>query len=774
MKNVKSTVIGAFSIVVVISLLSSAISFFGYNKVMDSVNNIQINKSNQDMLQELSELSSKRQQLATQSVTSMGYKDTKEFQDFGDSIDNIANKLLNAGISQTDKETVQQLSDINRKYADVYLNTMAADLKAFDNKSIAGLSKNVQSIYDDVQKEQLEQRNQLASALEKELDSSLFDIIEINRRLKLINSDSKEMDVDFVEVKNLLADVLSRLQTTGENTGISSDEEEELNKKIEALKQGITNVASDGLMILENSEVFGFDRVFNMKQLKSDLERYQKLTEIIYLTAQNNSELMYSASAYDDKSSDINKNKAAIDQLLIELADSGFNKETLDKIKNRHAEYAAAAAEVQKRSLIMQKAAITNGYTSMTEMNREFTDNINKLRLSFNGYLAQDIKTSGQIKTAIFWILIAITILSISAGMVLALVLSKKIANPINSLAAILSRVEKGDLTVRADIKAGGEIGGLGRKVNSVLDGQQKMVEQFRDTTNEISDLKQRLIVLVSQNRESVNKISNNRKNPVQVSGRQIDTESIITDVKSVSLQTQKAADDSKKTIELAKSREKAVEEAEAVINTVNETVKSIAASISKLEESSGKIGEITNTITQIASQTNLLALNAAIEANRAGQQGKGFAVVADEIRKLSNASNQSAGEIKNQIKEIQSSISFAVEKMNLGVVGVEDGASRINDVKEGISEIIESVNLVSQTIKESADKAHDHYESTIQFIEAVDSMSKAVSETSAAGDNINDIIELQTNTLKDLDQISQLLNEASGDLKNISDRVRI
>ncbi len=774
MKNVKSTVIGAFSIVIVISLLSSAISFFGYNKVMDSVNNIQINKSNQDMLQELSELSSKRQQLATQSVTSMEYGDTKDFQAFGDSIDNIASKLLNAGISQADKETVQQLAAINKKYADVYINTMSADLKAFDNKSIAGLSKNVQKLYDGIQKEQLEQKTQLASDLETQLNNSLSDIIEINRKLKLINSDSKEMDVDFVEVKNLLADVLSRLQTTGANTEISEDENKELNNKIEALKQGITNVAADGRMILDNSEVFGFDRVFNMKQLKTKLGQYQKLSDIIYLTAQNNSELMYSASAYDDRSSDINKNKAAIEQLLKELVDSGFNKEALDKIKTLHTEYAASGAEVQKRSVIMQKAAITNGYNSMTEMNREFTGDINKLRLSFNGYLAQDMKTSEQIKTAILWILIAITILSISVGMVLAFVLSRRITNPINSLAAILSRVEKGDLTVRADIKADGEIGGLGRKVNSVLDGQQKMVEQFRDTTNEISSLKQRLTVLVSQNRESVNKISNYRKSPVQASGRSIDTESMITDVKSVSLQTQKAADDSKRAIELAKSREKTVEEAGVVINTVNETVKSIAASISKLEESSGKIGEITNTITQIASQTNLLALNAAIEANRAGQQGKGFAVVADEIRKLSNASNQSAGEIKSQIKEIQSSISFAVEKMNMGVVGVEDGASRINEVKEGISEIIESVNLVALTIKESADKAHDHYESTVQFIEAVDSMSKAVSETSAAGDNINDIIELQTNTLKDLDQISLLLHEASDDLKNISDRVKI
>jgi methyl-accepting chemotaxis protein len=250
----------------------------------------------------------------------------------------------------------------------------------------------------------------------------------------------------------------------------------------------------------------------------------------------------------------------------------------------------------------------------------------------------------------------------------------------------------------------------------------------------------------------------------------------MLTDIRLASEQTQKAVGDSIRAIEVAKSREKEVEEAEMVINTVNETVKSIAFSISKLESSSGKIGEITNTITQIASQTNLLALNAAIEANRAGQQGKGFAVVADEIRKLSNASNNSAGEIKTQIKEIQASISFAVEKMNLGVIGVEDGASRINEVKEGIVEIIESVNLVAKAIKASADQASTQYASTMQFVEAVDNMSNFSNEIAcySSDNDLNDSIELQARTLKDLDQISQLLNEASDELKNISDKVKI
>jgi len=774
MKNVKSTVIGAFSIVIVISLLSSAISFFGYTKVIDSLNNFQVNKANQDKLQELGELSAKRQQILTQNVISLSGDGNKEFEAIGKNIDDIAKKLAKADISAEEIKIALELININNKYNDIYLTTMSDDIKTFDKKNIAEFSKSAQSIYLDIRKTQEALKGKIAISLESGIDKSMNDIVDLNRRVGLIYSDSQYIDSTFVEIENLLADVLVHIQS---DAGTSTITEDEFKKKIEDLKQKIETAASSATTVVENSQpTYGFDRVFGMKEIASELQAYEKINELIALTDENNSSVMYCASTFEDTSTTLKENNVAISQILNELEKSGQDKEQITKLVSQHSSYNSVTQEIYKRAAIMKNASITNGYSDMTEINKAFSDNINKLRESFNNYFANDIKKSEDTKKAIFWIFIGITLISIVIGMIIALLLSKKIAHPINSLATLLSRVEKGDLTVRADIKANGEIGGLGKQVNSVLDGQQRMVEQFRDTTNEISNLKTRLITLVKQNRESVNTISKYKKVDKSMETRAFDTVSMLTDVRSMSEQTQKAVGDSMRAIEVAKSREKEVEEAEIVFNTVNETVKSIASSISKLESSSGKIGEITNTITQIASQTNLLALNAAIEANRAGEQGKGFAVVADEIRKLSNASNNSAGEIKTQIKEIQASINFAVKKMDLGVIGVEDGSARINEVKEGIVEIIESVNLVAKTIKASAVKASTQYEATMQFVEAVDNMSRSANEaaTSSTNGDLDDSIELQARTLKDLDQISQLLHEASGELKNIADKVKI
>ncbi len=771
MRNVRKTIVGAFSIVIIVSLLSSAIAFFGYNKVIDTVSSIETNKANQDKLLELMELSSRRQQLLTECVVSMNDEANKEFNEAGSSIDNIARQLLNADIGDSDKKIIEELLNISKKYSDTYTNTMAADIKAFDKQSIADLSKNTQKLYEEIQKNQSALKEDISKSLNTRINTAVSDMSYLDKKIGLIHTDSTDMDRDIAGMRQLLTELSEQLVLYGTEKAVPADE---FNKKADELKAIVLKVSESTGKNLVNSQPSGQSRIYNLKQISGELVILQKINDLTLLTAENNSNLLYSAAAYEVTTENFNKNKDSINQVLNYLSGSGYKKDSVTGILKQHASYDASVEEIFKRTAIVRKAAVTDGYKSMTSMNTEFSNNINKLKESFNTYLANDIKTSQRIKVVIFWTFIVIALISIGLGMFIAFMLSNKIANPINALAAILARVEKGDLTVRADIKADGELGGLTKQVNSVLDGQQKLIEQFRDTTDEISNLKQRLLTLVKQNRESVDKFSNYKKKKTQTDSKAINTEGILTDVKTVSLKTQKAANDSKRAIEVAKSREETVKEAEKVINSVNETVKSIAASIGKLESSSEKIGEITNTITQIASQTNLLALNAAIEANRAGEQGKGFAVVADEIRKLSNASNRSAGEIKAQINEIQNSVSFAVEKMNLGVMGVEDGASRINEVKKGISEIIESVNLVAAAIKESADKADVHYESTIQFIEAIDNMSKAADEAAGTGQSINDIIELQTNTLKDLDQISSLLHEASDDLRNISDKVKI
>jgi len=159
-------------------------------------------------------------------------------------------------------------------------------------------------------------------------------------------------------------------------------------------------------------------------------------------------------------------------------------------------------------------------------------------------------------------------------------------------------------------------------------------------------------------------------------------------------------------TIDVTEKSRQTAEEAKNVIVKASETVKEVAAHIEQLESSSAKIEEITNTITQIAKRTNLLALNAAIEAAKAGEQGRGFAVLADEIRKLADASDEAANDIKKQLSEIQNRIQSTVENMDKGVNDVEQSAKVINDVHNSIEDITARVRKVVEALEDYAGKA--------------------------------------------------------------------
>ncbi|EGD45752.1 methyl-accepting chemotaxis sensory transducer [Ruminiclostridium papyrosolvens DSM 2782] len=769
MKNIKSTIIGAFCIVIAISLISSAISFFGYRKVISSVNNIEANKSNQDAVQDLNRLSAQRQQVLTDIVNSFS-DDSQTFTDIGNKMDSELKNLKGAKISSEDKKTVEKLDSINKEYKSLFNDKISPDIKTFENRGIDAFLKGVQDNFNEMQNIINELKNTTGSPIEDRSARLMDDITELNRIIGLVDSDSGYIDNQFTEIKKLLADILTYLNTSGSNESILQDNN--FSAKVEDLEQRISAAAAASQNILGNARATqGFDRVWNMKKIARDLHTYSEIADTAILINRNNAILLYSASGDKNSTAEFKKNKTSIEIKLAELLKNGLAEQKIKKLTALNNSIDGTAQEIFKRAAILENGGVSEGYKSMSELNKAFLDNSDKLRASFNNYFSDDIKSSEKIKHAIFWIFIAITLFSIIVGMLIALLLSNRIVKPIHYLSNILSKVEKGDLTVRAEMAASNDIGKLGKQVNNVIDGQQKMVEQFKDTGSEISTLKQRVKTLVDQNRTTMEKISATKT--ADREGFVLDTESIISGVKTVTEQAQKAVGDSVRAVETAKLKEKTVEEAEIFISSVNETVRSIATSIENLESSSGRIGEITNTITQIASQTNLLALNAAIEANRAGEQGKGFAVVADEIRKLSNLSNNSAAEIKEQIKEIQASINTAVNKMNSGLLGVEDGAARINEVKKGIGEIIQSISNVSDTVKASADKAHTHYQTAREFVDAVDKIAWGASGNSRDYQDFDTIIQIQVKTLNDLDEISMLLQDASSDLFKISESAK-
>lgn len=180
--------------------------------------------------------------------------------------------------------------------------------------------------------------------------------------------------------------------------------------------------------------------------------------------------------------------------------------------------------------------------------------------------------------------------------------------------------------------------------------------------------------------------------------------------------EVQNISNESALSVETAISGNEKMEQLIGQINIIKDKIDNTQGAIKTLASQSGEIRKILGTMESIVSQTNLLALNAAIEAARAGENGKGFAVVSIEVRKLSEDAARAAGNINEILKEVQNSINYAYESMEIGIEEIKTGDSiaketryileeivdrggkvdtRINDAKSGLEKMVGQINQV-------------------------------------------------------------------------------
>ena len=153
--------------------------------------------------------------------------------------------------------------------------------------------------------------------------------------------------------------------------------------------------------------------------------------------------------------------------------------------------------------------------------------------------------------------------------------------------------------------------------------------------------------------------------------------------------------------------------------------VKAIAA-MAEIDASSRKIGDIVGLIQEIAFQTNLLALNAAVEAARAGEQGRGFAVVAGEVRSLSQRSAAAAKEIKALIGE-------SVERVQAGGALVEQTGTALREIVDSVRKVTDIVAEIAAASQEQSAGIDQVNHAVMQMDEVTQQNAALVEEAAAA-----------------------------------------
>jgi methyl-accepting chemotaxis protein len=336
-------------------------------------------------------------------------------------------------------------------------------------------------------------------------------------------------------------------------------------------------------------------------------------------------------------------------------------------------------------------------------------------------------------------IILSVGIAAVGLGLALSLLIGWSITRPLQSLAAAMARLAKGDTA--AVIPGTGARDEIGNMARTVIVFRNTMLERERlaEAQNETAKAREQ------RNQTIAGTIANFERSVDDMLGR---VRGAAQRLESASSRLNASADDMSAEACAAESR---VLEASGNVTTAAGSVEELAASIgeiasqaqkstqvaeravaearrtsatmAELANAATRIGEVINLIQSIAGQTNLLALNATIEAARAGDAGRGFAVVASEVKSLAGQTARATEEIAGQIGSIQSAAADAAQAIAQVNRIIEDMSAIAVNVATTVEQQNSAVSIIAEGVSNASDAART----------GADAMSRVSSATTEA-----------------------------------------
>lgn len=781
-KTIKSKVYMGFTVLIALSVfLFASVSYFARNYVLEGAKKIHYNSSMARKTERIRSLSDEKSNILYNSIINLKEK-TSEIEKIDEEITASCNDIISSldsyqisgsvGAANKAKEIINSIlkkeSTITQNYQSLIVPSLSEEnaelVRKSANEAIKALDKISEGVLQlwlnnfetlEYQMKYLVNRLAMQKSSSDNIKNDAQIVLDKTRELSAIiasleknlnsgdtgsNNNQDEAQDNGIAVTDPLQNAVKELSTISNILATLLDSEEFLSIQITEHNEALNTIDTDTLgeaivrqkaiteaqMLISQAKVYTLTGAVNNDHSRLELVLGETVPELMDIVAEIDEGKIVATEEFETVRDSVGRMISGIKVLAMDKQSDGL------------------------KEIESLKKGLNSEYDNLSEL----------LQTSFE----ENIAASKNIEKYVVPAIVAMALISIAVGILMAFTVSTAIIKPIRQMTGILKQAEEGDYKSRIIDPVAYEFAQMAESVNNVLDARQKILEETTAVSDLIGNLRNEISGNFSQNKELLKNMINEmqellssfKTGPVALP----DTEALSTATLEIP-STYEAIDATEKSMRTA-------QEAKEVIVKASETVKEVAGHIEQLESSSTKIEEITNTITQIAKRTNLLALNAAIEAAKAGEQGRGFAVLADEIRKLADASGVAASDIKKQLNEIQSKIQFTVQNMDEGVNDVEQSAKVISDVQNSIEDITSRVRKVVETLDDYARKGSEQLIANQKLMDNILEFNKTSTELYKAGQNIDAKLKNSDEQLSGMQNIEAMLDSAYNRLNSI------
>ncbi|WP_342552551.1 methyl-accepting chemotaxis protein [Paenibacillus sp. FSL R7-0652] len=393
------------------------------------------------------------------------------------------------------------------------------------------------------------------------------------------------------------------------------------------------------------------------------------------------------------------------------------------------------------------------------------------------GSAAANLQTAKVLR----WISIIGTV-SILVGLAIAIIIGRLISKPVQSVAQAAGRIAEGDLTGEPiKVRSRDEIGEMAEAFNVMSVNLRTLIHQVGDgaervaaSSEELTASTEQTVIANEQVATTMGEIAEGMDAQVRMVSEGFQTMNELAAgfrrvVENTTVVSEQASEASTQTISGSESIRSAVGQ----MNSIQNTVASLAGVIEELGKHSSDIVKMVDTISEIAAQTNLLSLNAAIEAARAGEHGRGFQVVATEVRKLSEQSAQSAGEIVKLVTSIEAGMSNAANSMSAVSSEVQTGIQLVNHAGDTFDKIQNAVSSVAGQTQEVSASIEQMNAGVAQINVSMKSIMEVTENAAAGTEEVSATTEEQLSAMQeiasaahDLSSMAEVLQQSAARFK--------